>query len=310
MKDLLLENYIKEVMYDLYQEDLHEISLKNLKDFSPKTALETGLQVGTLSLLAFLGVEMNKSSNLPAKPKQQAVKVVKAAKDVGIKFKNSEETVKMLKDAFEEKPIEDIYKGISSTDMYKLRAWLSNKAGGYEVSVGDHILSREEFNRFNSHNDYLLNKGREPLTINKFVELIKLDKKVKQENRRISQLYKEAGDFPDKGKGIPSFDFDQIGLDNNNNYSPKQFCKDFNGLSDKIAEEMTSGKYDENSKQLKALQKISRIMTSSNTFISQIDEDGNWKDTDYFSAEEASKYYESESPEVKKIVKAYLSNDQ
>ena len=223
---------------------------------------------------------------------------------------NSEEIEDMLEDAFEKKPMEDFYNGISPGDKSKLRKWLSDKEGGHEVSVGDHILSREEFNRFNAINDYNMKKGREPLTINKFVELIKLEKKVKQENLRISQLYDEAGDFPDKGEGMPSFDFDQIGLDDNNNYSPKQFGKDIEGLSEKIAEELTSGKYEEGSKQLEALQKIDRIMTSADSFLANIDEDGYWNDGDMLSAEEASKFYENEPPEVKNIVGRYLNTRQ
>lgn len=98
MKDIILEDYIKETLYDLCKEELHEISLK---DFLPKTTLEAGLQIGMVSLLAFLGVEMNKSSKLPATPEAQAELVVDTAEENANSYeKYANDEVKKIVDLY------------------------------------------------------------------------------------------------------------------------------------------------------------------------------------------------------------------
>lgn len=316
MEDLLLENYIKEAIHDFYQEDLQEISLK---DFNPKTSLETGLQIGTLSLLAFLGVEMNKSSELPTEPSAQAELVVDAAKDLGIiksrNLQQIEDTKDMLEDAFEEKPIKVVYDQISSNKMRKLRNWLSDKSSGHEVSYDDHILSREEFKRFNSINDYKLNKGREPLTIDEFVELIELEKQAKKQEQRREDIYQknideESGMLKKDENGMPIFDMHSLGLDDDGNFDSKRFVEDATGLSIKLIELQQSGAYDKGSQEIRRLYKIRQTMDSSSSFLSMIDEDGNWKDGDIMTADEIARYYENAEPEVKEVVGAHLNNAQ
>ena len=235
MKDLLLENYIKEVIHDICQEDLQEISLK---DFNPKTSLEAGLQVGTLSLLAFLGVEMNKSSELPPEPQAQAELVIDAAKDVGlIKSRNLqqiEDTKDMLEDAFEEKPLKVVYDQISSNKMRKLRNWLSDKAGGHEVSYDGHILSRKDFDYFNKINDWRVNNGYKAHTMDEYIDLLKTKEKVEKQEQRREDVFNKALAFDDDG--MPIFDFEQVGKDDDGNFSSHQFVEDASGLSLKIFE--------------------------------------------------------------------------
>jgi len=318
MKDLLLENYIKEVMYDLHQKDLHEMSLK---DFAPKTALETGLQIGTLSLLAFLGVEMNKSSELPTEPEAQAELVVDAAEDLGIlKSSDLEKTEEALEDAFEEQSMKAVYDRIPANDKSILRNWLSDKKQGHEVSIDGHILSREDFKVFQSLNDENEMKGLEPISIEKFMEMLENEKKwEKYRLEKLAEREKEKKDLekfesffdtaptPDR---TVSFNFEKIGLDSGGNRSPMQFVKDAEFVSKNIQAKKQTEEFKVKPQNRSSVLMLDHTLTSSVSFLMHIDEDGYWKDGKVATAEDMARYYEKAWPQVKEVVDAYLSDDQ
>ena len=322
MKDLLLENYIKEFVYNLKKEDLHEISLKN---FSPKTALETGLQIGTLSLLAFLGVEMNKSSELPTAPKAQAELVVDTAEDLGVlESSDSEETEDALENAFKKQPLEVVYDRIPAREISILRNWLSDKKQGHEVSVDGHILSREDFKVFQDLNDENEMKGLEPISIEKFMEMLENEKKwekyrlEKQEQREKEEKEQEkiVSLFNATPEGI-TIDFDKVGLDKNNNRSPSQFIKDSELISKSLKILMNAEETKSIPSHSISVHKLDKTLIMAVALMKRIDEDGYWKASEGrggvsgLSVEQLSEFYSNfKNPEVKEIVDAYLADGQ
>ena len=312
MNDILLENYIREVLYSQQKDTLDEISLK---DFSPKTNLESGLQIGIISLLAWFGNDLSKKKELPPEPKAQAEAIIDTVEQESLrnpKIKdvldrsNLQKVEDDLARALEEKPVEDIYKQISPRKMKKLRDWLSDKEGGHEVSIDGHILSRADFDYFNKLNDDRLNHNREPLTVDKFVELRDLNKKVEEQEKRREAIFDEALTFNDDG--MPSFDHTKLGIDDDGNFNKERFVEDATGITLKLFELEDSGAFKSGSNEKFMLYKTRQAIDKASSFISCLDENGEWKDGDIMSKEEVARFYKSADQEVKNIVSQHYPN--
>ena len=320
MKDLLLENYIREVMHNLHQEDLYEISLK---DLAPQTTLEATLQAGILSILAIFGNELSKKNELPPEPKDQAEAIMDAVEQEALrnpKIKqildksNLDSVERDLAKQLEKESIEDIRRKMSSAKERKIRDWLSDKAGGHEVSYDGHILSREDYDYFNTLNDDNIRHGREPITMDRYQDLLATKKKVAAQEKRLektSQSYfdEETGMlYTDEETGMPVFDHSSLGKDDNKNFSKEKFIEDASGIALKLFEFENSGVYPKGSPERFAVYKERQALEKAGGFISHLDENGEWQDGDIMSKEEIARYYKNADQAVKNIVGQYYSD--
>ncbi len=312
MNDVLLENYIREVLYNESSHDLNEISLN---DFLPKTTLEAGLQAGILSILAIFGNELSKKKELPPEPKAQAETIMDAVEQESLrnpKIKqildnsNLQSVEDDLAKELEKKPIEDIYRGISSRNKRKIRDWLSDKAGGHEVSYDGHVLSREDYDYFKLINDDNIKRGREPITMEKYLDLLATKKKVDAQEKRRQKIFDEALTFDDSG--MPSFDHTSLGIDADGNFNKEKFVEDSTGISLKIFELEDSGVFDKGSREKFKLYKTRQVIEKAGSFVSCLDENGEWQDGDIMSKEEMARYYKNADQEVKDIVSQHYPN--
>ncbi len=303
MNDILLENYIREVLYNEESYNLNEISLK---DFSPKTTLEAGLQAGILSILAIFGNDLSKKNKLPSDPTAQAEEIIDQTRK---NFKarqlldnsNLQSVKSKLAKKLEQEPIEDIHKRISSSKERKIRDWLSNKEGGYAVSYDDHILSRADYDYFNKLNDDRINHGREPITMEKYVKYLEAKKKEDAQEKRKEEIFDKSLSFDDDG--MPSFDHSLLGIDTDGNFNKEKFVEDSIGMTQKIFELEDSGAFDKESR--KKLKKTRRSIEKASSLISYLDENGEWQDGIVMSKEDAQRAYEFADQEVKEIVKQH-----
>ena len=240
MNDILLENYIREVLYNEPSYDLNEISLS---DFSPKTTLEAGLQAGILSILAIFGNELSKKNELPPEPKAQAEIIMDAVEQEALrnsKIKqildnsNLQSVEDDLARQLEQKPIEDIYKEISSRDESKIRNWLSDKAAGHEVSYDDYIVTRQDFNQFRQVNDENIRKGRPEISMEEFIKLKQLKISMQEKEENISSITQEI-----LNNEFNSED-DQIGLDSliYDNSTPGTVLETIDGVERHLNDEL------------------------------------------------------------------------
>jgi hypothetical protein len=297
---ILLENYIKEALYEIHDLSLQEISLK---DFNPKTSLEAGLQIGTLSLLSFLAIEMNKTDEIPENPQEQVELVDNTAKDIGLNLKPGQKT--KLKYKFATTPLPVVYKKIPGEIKSKLRAWLADKVGGYSVSRGDNILTREENKRFESLNGDKIKHGKDPITIDEFVKLLEMEKEIAQSKLKTNKIYSKILKFDDRG--IPNIDYNGVGLDDDGNINPKLFVSQADDISRKISDLMSSGVNDVYSEEYEALSNIENNLTSIATFMDQLDENGEWIAGEYYNENEILQAFQNANEEVKGIVNTYIS---
>lgn len=300
MNNLLLESYIKEALHEIHDLSLQEISLK---DFNPKTSLETGLQIGTLSLLAFLAIEMNKTDEIPENPQEQVELVNDTAKDFGLNLKPDQ--ILKLKDKFETTSLPVVYKEIPVKIKSKLRDWLADKAGGYSVSRGENILTREENERFEVLNNDKIQHGKDLMTIDEFVKLLEMEKEIAQSKLKTNKVYSKILKFDDSG--IPNIDYNGVGLDDDGNINPKLFVSQADDISRKISDLMSSGVNDVNSEEYEALSNIENNLTSIATFMDQLDENGEWIAGEYYNENEILQAFQNANEEVKGIVNTYIS---
>tara|TARA_B100000085_G_scaffold167443_1_gene152299 strand:+ start:508 stop:1497 length:990 start_codon:yes stop_codon:yes gene_type:complete len=320
MKDLLLENYIKEVMYNLHQEDLYEISLK---DLAPQTTLEATLQAGILSILAIFGNELSKKNELPPQPKEQAEVIMDAVEQEALrnpKIKqildksNLQSVEDDLAKQLEKESIEDIHRKMSSAKERKIRDWLSDKSGGHEVSYDGHILSRKDYDYFNVLNDDNIAHGREPYTMDQYQDLLATKKKVDAQEKRlekISQSYfnEETGMlYTDEETGMPVFDHSALGQDDDKNFSKEKFIEDATGIALKLFKIENSDVYPKGSPERFAVYKERQALEKAEGFISHLDENGEWQDGDVMSKEEIARYYKNADQAVKDIVGQHYSD--
>ena len=312
MNDVLLESYIREVIYNESSYDLNEISLN---DFLPKTNLEAGLQAGILSILAIFGNELSKKKELPPEPKAQAEVIMDAVEQEALrnpKIKkildksNLDSVERDLARQLEKESIKDIHRRISSSKERKIRDWLSDKAGGYEVSYDGHILSREDYDYFNVTNDENIKRGREPITMEQYQDLLATKKKVDAQEKRREKIFDEALVFDDNG--IPSFDHSLLGIDDDGNFDKEKFVEDSTGIALKIFELEDSGTFDSDEESKFKLYKSRQAIEKASSFVSCLDENGEWQDGDIMSKEEMASYYKNADQEVKDIVSQHYPN--